>query len=258
MFIVFNKSKINSYLISLGTVIILFVIAFMITFDDSVVETAASVKQLPIYSVATETNKVAITMNCAWNADDIDSILETLSKHDTHITFFMVGDWVEKYPEAVKKIAEGGHEIGNHSYKHPHVNNMNLESNIKEIQKCSEKIKEITGKETTLYRGPYGEYNDIVINAAKSQNHETIQWNIDTLDYNGLTGNEMWKRIEGKLASGSIILTHNGTKHTADSLDMLLTNIKQKGYEVVTISNLIYKDNYYIDVNGVQRQNLNN
>lgn len=256
MFIVFNKSKIYSYLISLGTVVILFVMAFMFVNEDVLMQTSASIKELPIYSVATKEKKIAFTINCAWEADDIDKILETLSKHNIHITFFIVGDFVDKYPEAVKKISEAGHEIGNHSNTHPHVNNLNLEKNIEEIQKCNEKIEKITGKKTTLYRGPYGEYNDIVIRAAKSQNQETIQWNLDTLDYSGLTGNKMWERLENKLQPGSIILAHSGTKHTADSLDMLLTNIEQNGYKIVTVSELIYKENYYIDVNGIQRINI--
>lgn len=102
MFIVFNRSKINSYLISLGTVIILFVMAFFITTGDSV-ETAASMKELPIYNVAIEEKRLAFTMNCAWNADDIDSILDTLSKYKVHITFFMVGDFVDKYRRCSKK-----------------------------------------------------------------------------------------------------------------------------------------------------------
>lgn len=110
MFIVFNRAKINSYLISLGTVVILFTMAFYFAEADTI-ETSASTKELPIYSVATEEKKIAFTMNCAWEADDIDSILETLSKHNVHITFFMVGDFVQKYPEAVKKISDAGHEI---------------------------------------------------------------------------------------------------------------------------------------------------
>lgn len=110
MFIVFNKEKITSYIILLSTVVILFGIAFNVTARDTL-ETSASTKQLPIYNVATEEKEVAFTMNCAWNADDIDSILNTLSKHQVKITFFMVGDWVQKYPEAVKKISQAGHEI---------------------------------------------------------------------------------------------------------------------------------------------------
>ena len=110
MFIVFNREKITSYIILLSTVVILFGIAFNVTTSNTV-ETTAATKQLPIYNVGTEEKKVAFTMNCAWNADDIDNILNTLDKHHIKITFFMVGDWVEKYPEAVRKIANRGHEI---------------------------------------------------------------------------------------------------------------------------------------------------
>lgn len=255
MFIVFNKEKIYSYVIALSTIVILFIMAStIINRKDGIIATSASSKQLPVYSVDTKEKKIALTMNCAWNADDIDSILDTLSKNKIHITFFMVGDWVDKYPEYVKKISDNGHEIANHSNTHPHVNQLNIDKNIEQIKLCSEKIEKITGNKTTLYRGPYGEYNDTVISAANELKHTTIQWNLDTLDYTGLTGEEMWKRLDSKLSNGSIILSHNGTKHTADSLELLLHNIKEKGYEIVTVSELIYKDNYVIDANGMQKQ----
>lgn len=144
-------------------------------------------------------------------------------------------------------------KFGNHSNTHPHVNKLSLEKNIDEIKKCNEKIENIIGQKINLYRGPYGEYNDIVITAAESENMNTVQWSLDTLDYSGLTGNQMWERLENKLTSGSIILSHNGTKHTAESLEMLIKNINEKGYIVVKVSELIYKDNFYIDSNGVQR-----
>ena len=167
----------------------------------------------------------------------------------------MVGDWVEKYGEAVKKIYDEGHQIGNHSYNHPHVNNLSLDKNKEQIQKCSDLVKGITGEGTKLYRGPYGEYNNTVIESAKAMQHETIQWSIDTLDYKGLTGEQMWERIEPKLENGSIILMHNGTENTALSLNYIITKIKDKGYIPVTVSELIYKDNYTMDNNGVQHKN---
>ena len=144
---------------------------------------------------------------------------------------------------------------GNHSSTHPHVNNLSLEQNAEEIKTCSEKIKAITGSDTTLYRAPYGEYNNTVIAAAKEANHTTIQWNLDSLDYEKLTGERMWNRIKDKLSNGSIILFHNGTEHTADSLDMIIKNIKSKGFEIVKVSDLIYTDNYSINSNGTQVKN---
>lgn len=254
MFIVFNKQKIYSYLVALSTVIVLFFVAATFTNKSGeIIQTMSQAKKLPIYNVDTNEPKIAFTMNCAWNADDIDQILATLSKHNTHITFFMVGDWVDKYPDAVKKISEAGHEIANHSDGHKHVNNLNIEENEKEVKLCSDKIEAITGKKTTLYRGPYGEYNNTVIQAAQNQNHITIQWSLDTLDYKGLTADEMWARLNGKVKNGDIILSHNGTKHTADSLDKILTNLESNGFKVVTVSDLIYKDNYIIDNNGTQK-----
>lgn len=258
MFLVFNKDKIMSYIITVFTVVGLFFTAsaFTTNNEQKTVETATSVnKLLPIYSVDTEENKVAITINCAWSAEDIDLILETLKKQEVKATFFLVGDWVEKNEEAVKKIYEAGHEIGNHSYNHPHVNNISYDKNKEQIEKCSELVKKITGNGTMLYRGPYGEYNNTVIKAAEDLGYKTIQWSIDTLDYNGLTCDQMWDRIEPKLANGSIILMHNGTENTALSLDEIITKIKEKGYTLVTVSELIYTDNYTIDNNGVQHKN---
>ena len=222
MFYVFNKQKICTYLVSIITVVILFCIAGTLGNDNRTIQTSSvNDKLLPIYNVQTEEKKVAFTMNCAWNADDIDQILEVLKQNDTKITFFMVGDWIEKFPEAVKKIYEAGHEIASHSNTHPHVNNLTYEENIEEIEKSNDKIEKITGQRTKIYRAPYGEYNNTVIKAAQDKGYYTIQWSLDTLDYTGLTGDEMWNRIQDKLKAGDIILSHNGTKHTADSLDML-------------------------------------
>lgn len=253
MFLVFNKDKIQTYIVSVLTVAVLIVIANV--GNIKTIQTSANTKLLPIYNVQTEENKIALTMNCAWNADDIDSILETLKNNDVYITFFMVGNWVDKFPEAVKKIYDAGHEIGSHSNTHPHVNNLSAEKNLEEINLSTNKIEKLTGQRTNLYRVPYGEYNDTVIQTAQENGYYTIQWNIDTLDYEGLTGDEMWNRIKDKIEKGSIILSHNGTEHTADSLDMLIKNIKAQGFEITTVSNLIYKDNYYINANGTQIKN---
>lgn len=258
MFFVYNKDKIISVVVALSTILVLFLIAGILGQNklNNTIETSASISKLvPIYSVNTEESKVALTINCAWNADDIDIILEALSKNNVKATFFIVGDWAIKFPEAVKKIYDSGNEIANHSYSHPHVNNLSYEKNVEEITKCSETINKITGNKTNLYRGPYGEYNDTVMKAAMDSKHTMIQWNIDSLDYTGLSAEQMWERISPKLENGSIILMHNGTENTALSLDTIIKNIKEKGYNLVTVSELIYKDNYIIDSNGIQHKN---
>ena len=183
MFLVFNKEKIYAYLVSILTVVLLLGVATTISNDRIIATSATTTKLLPIYNVQTEEKKVAFTMNCAWNADDIDKILEVLKENDTKITFFMVGDWIEKFPEAVKKIHDAGHEIASHSNTHPHVNNLTYEQNIEEIEKSNDKIEKVTGIRTKIYRAPYGEYNNTVVKAAQDKGYYTIQWNLDTLDY---------------------------------------------------------------------------
>ena len=263
MFIVLNKEKIYTYVISIVTVVMLFGIANILYVGEhskkQEIESSQEVannqkRKLPIYNVETKEKKIAFTINCAWSADDIDTILEALKRQNVKITFFIVGEWADKNPEAVKKIYEEGHEIGSHSDTHPHVNNLSYEKNQKQILDSVERIKKITGEEIKLYRAPYGEYNDTVIEAAEKAGYYCIQWSLDTLDYEGLTGKEMWKRIENKLQNGDIILSHNGTKHTADSIQMLIKNIKEKGYEVVKVSDIIYKENYIINNNGTQKR----
>ena len=250
MFLVFSKDKIQTYVVSVLTVVLLI---FLANIDkNDVIQTSALEKNLPIYNVQTEEKKIAFTMNCAWNADDIDSILETLRANNVKITFFIVGEWADKYPEEVKKISEAEHEIGTHSNTHPHVNNLSAEKNLEEIKISVNKLEKLTNQKITLYRTPYGEYNDIVIETSRNNGYFPIQWNIDTLDYEGLNCEEMWNRIKGKLSNGSIILSHNGTEHTAESLDTIIKNIKKQGYDFVKVSDLIYKENYIINSNGTQ------
>lgn len=255
MFLVFNKDKIYAYGISIVTVILLFCVAsVMLTSNKTTVMTSAGTgKLLPIYKVDTKEKKVSLTLNCAWNDSDIDSIIQTLKENNCKVTFFMVGDWVKKYPEAAKKVKEAGHEIGTHSNTHPHVNKLSYEQNVLEIEQSVKLIKETTGADVKLYRPPYGEYNDTVIKSANETGYFPIQWSLDTLDYTNLTGEQMWDRLKNRLSSGDIILMHNGAKHTADSLDMIIKNIKSNGYEIVPVSELIYTDNYTIDVNGTQK-----
>lgn len=187
-----------------------------------------------------------------WGADDIDTIIEILEANDVYATFFMVGDWVKKYPNAVKKLSDAGMEIGNHSYSHAHVNKLSLEDNVDDMKKCNELIESITGEKVKFYRGPYGEYNNTVIKAAESLTMQVIQWDVDTLDYEGKTPDEMCQRIKKKIRNGSIILMHNDTKYTASGLQQIINTIKEEGYEIIPLQSLVLKDNYEINHEGRQ------
>ena len=186
---VFMKN--NFYVINVRFILLVILILSILTIIsiagnqivDNVIETASSNKLLPIYSVEVIDKKVAITFDCAWGADDINDIIDILEFNNIYATFFTVGTWVQKYPEAVQSLSDSGMEIGNHSDSHAHVNKMSFDENVQDMEKCNSRIEEITGEKVKFYRGPYGEYNNTVIKAAESLNMKVIQWDVDTLDY---------------------------------------------------------------------------
>ncbi|HLV09869.1 MAG TPA: polysaccharide deacetylase family protein, partial [Halanaerobiales bacterium] len=118
---------------------------------------------VPVYKVARDDNNISITLDGTWGAERTEQILEVLNKYDLKITFFFAGYWLEKYPDLVKKIVAEGHEIGNHTFTHPHCNSLNREQIINELQKTNELIKELSGKEARFFRPPFGEYNNQLI-----------------------------------------------------------------------------------------------
>ncbi|MDR1537966.1 MAG: polysaccharide deacetylase family protein [Clostridiales bacterium] len=211
-------------------------------------------RKLPIYSVETQEKRVAISFDAAWGADDTDKLLSILKDHDTLATFFLCGYWVDKYPEEVKKIYEAGHDIGNHSKTHAHGGELSFSQNVEEIMGAHEKIKKLLGIDMNLYRPPYGEYNNTVIQAAQDNNYFPIQWDVDSHDWmNKGVDYEINRVLNNKnLRNGSIILFHNDAKDTPIALPVILDGLKERGYTVGPVSALIYKEGYHLDNTGRQ------
>jgi len=245
-FFVLNKKLI----LTLG-VLILSMLIFAVNNIESK-NTASQKDNIPIYCVQTNEKKIAITFDSAWDDQDLSEVLKALGDYDCKATFFVVGDFVEKYSQRVGEMFKAGHEIANHSNTHPHPNSLSREEMIKEMDDCDKKIKDITGQQQVLFRAPYGEYNNLLVQTCKDTGRFCIQWDCDSLDWKGLTADEIVKRVTSKVKNGSIILLHNGAPNTAKALPGLLCELKNMGYDFVTVSDLIYKDNYYIDHTGMQ------
>ncbi len=212
-------------------------------------------KILPIYCVNTDGKKlVSLSFDAAWGADDTNELLRILKKYNVKATFFLVGDWVRKYPEEVKRIAADGHDIGNHSNKHPHMAKMTKAQIKEDVMKAHEEVKKLTGIDMNLFRAPYGEYNNTVMEALKECNYYVIQWDVDSLDWKEYGKEELVKRVlEHKhLKPGSIILMHNNAKYTKDALESIIKGLIEKGYTLVPISELIIKEDYTVDHEGRQ------
>lgn len=211
-------------------------------------------KELPIYSVKTDEKMIAISFDAAWGAEDFNKIMEILDKHNVKTTFFMTGDWVENYPECVKTLVEKGHDLGNHSATHPDMTTLSKEAQREQILRVHNAVKELTGYEMELFRPPYGAYNNEVIRTCYENGYYPIQWDVDSLDWKDYEPARIISNVcnHKSLDNGSIILCHNGAKYTADALDEMLTNLKKQGYKIVPISELIIRENFHMDVTGMQ------
>ncbi|MDL2217108.1 polysaccharide deacetylase family protein [Christensenellaceae bacterium OttesenSCG-928-M15] len=215
---------------------------------------AGKQRELPVYNVECADKKLALTIDAAWEDDKTPFILDELDRQGIKATFFLTGIWVDQYPEHVKDIAARGHEIGNHTDTHPHMNKLNAEQMQKEVKVLDDKIEALTGKRCTTFRAPYGEYNDLGITTLRAMNYEVIQWNLDTVDWREERSTEqILNSVLLELEAGSIILCHNNGFKITDYLPQLINGAKEQGYEFVKVSELLLPGATMIDVNGCQK-----
>ncbi|MEA5144183.1 MAG: polysaccharide deacetylase family protein [Oscillibacter sp.] len=187
-----------------------------------------------------------------WGADNTQKILDVLAKYNVKTTFFVVGNWADQYPDTVKAITAAGHEVMNHSNAHSHFNTLSAQQIVDDVTACNEKIAAASGVTPTLIRCPFGEYDDHVISALRSMGMEPIQWSLDSLDWKGLSANQICSRIVGKVHPGEIILFHNAGEHTPEALPAVLESLIADGYSVVPVSQLLLTGECTIDNTGRQ------
>lgn len=210
--------------------------------------------ELPIYSVETDEPVLALTFDAAWGDEDLADILDILDNHQAKVTFFVSGDWAEKYPDAVRTIYQHGHELANHGMNHKHMPDLSDEEIKNEIMNCHDQVFSITGYSMTAFRAPYSDWNDRVVEQAHSCGYSCINQNVDSVDWKEYGVDSIIETVlsDPDLDNGAIILLHNGTKYTRDALDRLLTELEKQGYRFVTIQELVYTENYTLDHTGRQ------
>lgn len=242
--------------IALCLVLLLGLSLFFLRSTDAI-PTSSAKRDLPIYCVqkSPDDKVVAMSFDAAWGNEDTGKLIEIMDKYKVKTTFFVVGSWVDKFPESVKQLSDAGHEIMNHSDTHPHMTQIPVEKMKEEVENCDKKIEAITGKKPTLFRAPYGDYNNSVIGAMRDTGHFTIQWDVDSLDWKDLSASEITDRVLKKVKPGSIILFHNAAKHTPEALPGIIEALQKDGYKIVPVSQLILKENYTIDASGMQIPN---
>ncbi|AYV66056.1 MULTISPECIES: polysaccharide deacetylase family protein [Niallia] len=195
----------------------------------------------PIYKGNPEKEMVSFIINVAWGNEFLPDILSTLKKHHVKASFFLEGRWVQKNPDLAKMIAEAGHELGNHSYTHPDMSKISSSKIHEEIVKTNDVIEATTGKQVTLLAPPSGYFNNEVVKIAAQQKLKTVIWSVDTIDWQKPSPDTLLKRVTGKIHNGALILMHP-TEVTTNSLEHLIIEIKNKGYKIDSVSDMLSEE----------------
>ncbi len=219
--------------------------------EDATAVVAAK-KVLPIYSVEREDRVISVTFDASWGGDKTLAILDLLDEYDAKATFFLVGIWVDKYPELVKEIAERGHEIGNHSASHAHFTQISESKIREELALCNDKIEALTGTRPTLFRPPYGDYNSKVITVVRDAGFEAVQWSIDSLDWKNRGVDDLVKRATTNVQNGDIILFHNDSEYIVEALPAILKYYQEQGFTMIPAKDILLSGKTTIDVQGKQ------
>lgn len=248
------KKKIKKYLLCCVGLAVLVAgiclnVAKIIPVSSTYFKTA---RRLPIYAVQTQDNKLSISFDAAWGADKTTEIMDVCDSYGIKATFFLVGFWVEKYPEKVKEIHNRGFEIGIHSNTHPDMTKLTKEQIRQELSTNIQLISDLTGEQPKLFRPPYGYYNNTLIEVCDELGLSCIEWSVDSLDWKGLSASQLSARVIEKANSGDIVLFHNNSDNIISGLKMVLESFKMKQLNVVPIGDLIYYENFTINTQGIQ------
>ena len=212
----------------------------------------AQKRELPVYSVERDDKVVSISFDASWGADKTIPILDILDQYGVKTTFFLVGGWVDKYPDMVKEIFARGHEIGNHSNTHPQMSKLGKEGIREELRMMSDKVEKLTGVRPTLFRPPYGDYNDRVIQVARAEGYEAVQWSIDSLDWKDRGTQDIIKRCTYKVENGDIVLFHNDSNDIVNALPTVIQHYQGLGFTIIPVGQIVLDGDYTIDVQGKQ------
>ena len=248
----FKRIKSKKAVVSAIALVLLVGIIFWAVNSPSVVGVAAENRELPIYSVQRDDKTIALSFDAAWGNEDTQTLIDILNKYKVNATFFVVGDWVTKYPDSVKALFDAGNEVMSHSDDHAHFASLSADEIKSNINASNDKIENVTGVRPTLFRCPYGEYNDTVIKTVKDMNMTAIQWDVDSLDWKGISADEIQSRVLNNVKSGSIVLFHNAAENTPEALPGIIEALIADGYKIVPISQLILTGDYTIDNTGMQ------
>lgn len=236
-----NMRKLRRNLM-MGTLLVISAVLFVVMLQQNTVPATVEPKPHAIYKVQTDEKIVALTFDISWGTKVPGPIMDILKDKDVKSTFFLSGPWVKKYPEFPKRLAAEGHEIASHGNEHVNYGDRSSEWVKSDMMTAHESIKEVTGVSPRLIRTPNGHWNDMVLNTAQELDYKVIQWSDDSLDWmKDRSVDQIINRVLEKAHPGAIILMHasDTCDRTPAALPAVIDGLREKGYKLVTVSELL-------------------
>lgn len=193
---------------------------------------------VPIYKGNPEKKQIALMINVAWGTEYLPEMLKILQEQGVKATFFLDGSWTKKNAEAAKKIADAGHEIGNHAYSHPDMSRLSVAEQSSQITRTNAAIEAAIGYKPKLFAPPSGAYGDNTVKTAHQLGMQTILWSLDTVDWKRPSASTIVSRVLSRAENGTLVLMHP-TEPTRDALRTIIPSLVKKGYQLVTVTELL-------------------
>lgn len=193
-----------------------------------------------------EEKQIALTFDSGWEYDQTRQLLQILEDYQVRGTFFLRGGWVEDHPELALEIAGKGHQIESHSMAHGHMGSMTREEMEADIRAANEIYQRVLGIAPTMFRPPYGEFNDLLLTVLKEQEYQyAVMWTVDSHDWaETMNGNQVTKqyvidRVLARASDNGVVLMHVGGLKTIEALPEIINGLRDAGYQLVTLEEIL-------------------
>lgn len=215
-----------------------------------------SVRPYLIHRVKTARLLIAITFDDGPDPVYTPRILDLLKRHGDRATFFVTGQKVERFPQIAGRIAQEGHELGNHSYTHARLTRKSALAIRQEIERTEEILAGLTGQQPKLFRPPYGAVNKVVLEQAQARGYRVVlwSWTQDSNDWRDPGVAAIVRKVAGGAKPGDIVLMHDSggnRRQTVEALAQILEQLHQRGYRFVTVSELLSQGQVADDDGGM-------
>lgn len=238
LFISLPPKRLRQRLVGLALAAILALLTLLSVEGVKKIVPAAGSGDNPLFQVATNKSIAALAINVAWGEKHLPELLAALAEGKVKASFFMVGEWAQRFPDLTREMAQQGHELGNHSFTHPYPTQISVEELVAEIENTARVVQDLTGQTSNLFAPPYGQWNDNVVLTAGELGYRTIMWTIDSIDWQQPGVEVITSRVLDNLAPGSIILMHP-TEQTVKALPQIMAGAREQGFKFITVSELI-------------------